>query len=281
MNRFSKGGGVVVRRGTAGVGPQGRTRFGWSKPTTCRRSGPAEMKNPGYDSRTTACSRCFNCATSFLVRGVDFGVGERPLRVAVGEGVGHALLARRARSCRGTRRRVRPPSRFAGLACLTTCRIGFVRCRLGQDHRHVAADGREGRQRPEGLAGVPARQQQVQIQLGQQHGVAQIVLPGQRRQQLAEFAKLEFAEVNGGGFQEERGAVRAAHVVQPAQAELLQEFLEQALQVVDVELAPRGRRRSRRAELRWPVRAMATRRSSRRWPLVSVKTRPTSNRATS
>jgi hypothetical protein len=27
------------------------------------------------------------------MRGVDFGVGERSFRVAVGEGVGHALLA--------------------------------------------------------------------------------------------------------------------------------------------------------------------------------------------
>ena len=163
-----------------------------------------------------------------------------------------------------------------------------MRGRLGQDHGHVAADRREGRQRPEGFRGVPARQQQVEVQLGQQHGVAQIVLPGQRRQQLAEFAKLEFAEVNGGRFQEEGGAVRPPGVSQPAQAELLQEFFEQAFQIVDVELrfavvaAPEQRvALAGQGDGDAALFAGAALDARSRRDASHVKTRPTSNRATS
>ena len=54
------------------------------------------------------------------------------------------------------------------------------------------------RQRLEGLGRIPPRQQQVQIQFRQQHGVAQIIFLRQRGQQLAELANLIFALQNDG-----------------------------------------------------------------------------------
>ncbi|GEM_PF-2242285 len=50
------------------------------------------------------------------------------------------------------------------------------------------------------------------------------------------MAELEAAEADGGGLQERCGAVRLADAVHPAQAELVEEFLQQAFQVMEVEL---------------------------------------------
>ncbi len=63
-----------------------------------------------------------------------------------------------------------------------------------------------------GLKVLPAtrRVAQVEIQFRQQHGVAQIILPGQLRRELADFADDVLAELNRGGFQEERRAFRRA-----------------------------------------------------------------------
>ena len=59
---------------------------------------------------------------------------------------------------------------------------------------------------------------------------------------MAELAKLELAQVNGGGFQEERGGLSAARVVHPAQAKLLEEIqnvaLDYQLQVQKQQLLP-------------------------------------------
>ena len=53
---------------------------------------------------------------------------------------------------------------------------------------------------------------------------------------MAELTKLKSAEVNRSGLQEERGALRPAGIIHSAQAELLQEFFDQPLQIVNVEL---------------------------------------------
>ena len=55
-------------------------------------------------------------------------------------------------------------------------------------------------QRFEGLRRNTAGEKLVEIQFGQQNGVAQIVLTGQRGGKLANFAKSQFAQADAGGF---------------------------------------------------------------------------------
>ena len=50
----------------------------------------------------------------------------------------------------------------------------LVRSRLRHQHRHVAADGRELRQRLERFGQIPPREQLIEVQLRQKNGVAQI-----------------------------------------------------------------------------------------------------------
>src|SRR5206468_3422111 len=61
---------------------------------------------------------------------------------------------------------------------------GLVGHPLGHQHRHVAADGGEQRERLERLGGIPAREQLVEVQFRQEDRVAQIVIPGQCREEL-------------------------------------------------------------------------------------------------
>ena len=182
------------------------------------------------------------------MRGIHFGVGQRPLRMAIREGVGHALLARR---------HILAAKDIKQFRALQTLRLGLadglqhgvVRGCLRDEHCHITANRRERGQRLEGFAQVAAREQHIKIQLRQQHGVAQVIALGEGRQQLAKLAEHELAaERHGGGFEKQRGAVRAPRVSDATQTELLQEFLQQALEVVKVELrgavvaAPESRR---------------------------------------
>ena len=112
---------------------------------------------------------------------------------------------------------------------------GVVRRGFGHEHRDVAADRRELRQRLEGTGGVPAREHQVEVQFGQQDGVAEVMLLRELGQELAHLAeRLSAAEREGGGFEEERGALRARRVGYAAQAAVLGELFQDPLEVVQV-----------------------------------------------
>src|SRR6266566_5255312 len=107
---------------------------------------------------------------------------------------------------------------------------------FGYQHGDIAANGRKRRERPKRLSSIPASQEHVQVEFRQQHRVAQVVPLGQRRKQLTELTQLEFTEPNGGGFHQERRAVRSARVRHAAQAELVEKLLEKTFQIVNVEL---------------------------------------------
>ena len=99
-------------------------------------------------------------------------------------------------------------------------------------------------QRFEGLRRNAAGEKLVEIQFGEQNGVAQIVLTGQRGGKLADFAQRQFAQVDGGGFKiQERPGSLARRVKHAAQAELVKEFLQRAFQI---ENSRSGRRDPRR-----------------------------------
>src|SRR5207249_10292258 len=103
-------------------------------------------------------------------------------------------------------------------------------------HRHVSPNRRKRRQQPERFGCVPARQQQIQVQLREQHSIPQVVTPGQHRQQLSKLADLEFAKMNRCGLKIKRRAVRASRVSESPQPKLLKKFFEQPFQIVDIEL---------------------------------------------
>src|SRR6266571_8148799 len=107
---------------------------------------------------------------------------------------------------------------------------------FGYQHGDVAANGWKRRQRLKRLGGVPASQQHIQVEFCQQHRVAQVIPLGQRRKQLTELTHLEFTELNGRGFHEERFAIRSARERHAAQAELVEKLLEKTFQIVNVEL---------------------------------------------
>src|SRR5437667_7562494 len=103
-------------------------------------------------------------------------------------------------------------------------------------HGDVVANGWKRLQRLKRLCGVPASEQHVQVEFRQQHRVAQVIPLGLRRKQLTKLTHLEFAELNGRGFHQERRAIRSARVRHAAQAELVEKLLEKAFQIVNVEL---------------------------------------------
>ena len=84
--------------------------------------------------------------------------------------------------------------------------------------------GKAGK-RLEGFAGISTIQECVQIQLRQQHRVAQIITLGQSRHEQAQLAELEFAQMHRSRFQEEGGALGAAAERDAAHTELVEELL--------------------------------------------------------
>ena len=107
--------------------------------------------------------------------------------------------------------------------------------RLRHKHRDIAADAGKLWQRLQRFGRVSPRQQSVEVQLRQQHGVAQIVLPCQQRRELAQLAECQFsAQLNLPRFEEHWGTFDASVPGHATQAKLLQEFLQQPFQVVEV-----------------------------------------------
>ena len=104
------------------------------------------------------------------MRGIDFGVCKRPLRVPVSEGVSHTLLTW-GNILAAEHVEEFHPRQVRRLGLLYHLQDPLVGSSVRQYHRHVTADRREGRERPEGLAGISACEEGVQVKLGQQDGV--------------------------------------------------------------------------------------------------------------
>src|SRR6266571_3467747 len=113
-----------------------------------------------------------------------------------------------------------------------------MRGRFGHEHGDIAANRREGGQWLEGFVRGPARQERVEVQFRQQHGLAQVVLPGQRRQQLAQLADGLLPKLDRGGLQQQGGACGATRPAQSPRADLIQKLLQHPLQIMKVELCP-------------------------------------------
>jgi len=115
-----------------------------------------------------------------------------------------------------------------------------MRSGLRHEHGNIAPNRRKRGQRAKGFLLPASREDEVKIQFRHQHGIAQIIAFRQGRQKLAQFAQSLLAELDGSRFEEERGALSSANIVQSAQAELFEEFLKQTFQIMHVEAGVAG-----------------------------------------
>ena len=169
-----------------------------------------------------------------VVRGVDFRVCQGVVRMAVGEGIGHAF---------GSGRNVltaKDVEEFDAFEVCGACfadylQDGLVGDGFSHEEGQVASDAGELGQSLELASWVSTGQQLIQIQFRQEHGVAKIVTTGERGLKGAEFAEADFAaQAEGGRFEIERRTGIPPEAGDRVKAELFEELLKDAFEIVEI-----------------------------------------------
>ena len=133
-----------------------------------------------------ACSCCLNLSTSFWWAAFTSASVRVRSEPAIRKRVSHALLSRRDVAAAKDVKQLRA-FEVRRLRLFDDAGDGFMRDGFGHDHGHVTADRRKRRQWLEASFRVAARQQQIQIEFGHHHGIAQIVAGARGPEGVAPF----------------------------------------------------------------------------------------------
>ncbi len=165
---------------------------------------------------------------------LHLGFSESAFRAAVGEGISDALLSV------GNVFAAKDVKEFDAfqigrLDLFDKSEDGIVRGVFSDEHGDIAADGGKWRQSLEGFRGGTAREDQIEIQLGEKDGIAQILLAGDAGRDLTKSSEGILAEVDRGRLEKERAGLGFGGPGHSPQTVLLEKFLEGAFQVENIE----------------------------------------------